>query len=436
MDADTIDRVTGLSTAAGFRSALRTRAGASRGLAGVGLVLLDLDDFHQVNASSGFTAGDDLLHGVATGLRAAVGVGMGAPQVAPQVARLSADEFAVLVDADADELPDLAERLHRAVTHAASGTTACVGHAAGTSAGTVQDLMSRAGAALRAARLRGPRSSAGGSDVVLATSLAEQEDLEVRTALRLGEYELHYLPIVRLVDRRTVGVETLVRWRRGHGALEAPGSFLPFVRRSGLAAEFGAHVLEQAARQWVAGLRAAVKVVAPAEDAAPRLSVNIHGEQAEQEGFDALVLHLLHRCGVATDEFMLEVTEGALDHPSVPDRLARLRAAGVRISLDDFGSGPIVLARRGELPIDVIKIDQTLIRELDVEDPDIELVADVLRLASLLGLEVAVEGVETPVLAERLHRIGVPLAQGFLFGRPCTAEELVARLVTEQAVSR
>jgi len=223
-------------------------------------------------------------------------------------------------------------------------------------------------------------------------------------------------------------VETLVRWRREATTLVAPGSFLPFVRRSGLAAEFGAHVLEQAATEWVAGLRGAVTGAELPAGPTPMLSVNVDGEQAEQEGFDALVLHLLQRSGVRPDEVMLEVTEGVLDRPSVTERLVRLREAGVRISLDDFGSGPIVLARMRDLPLDVIKVDQTLVAALDPQDPDVALIADIQQLAAHLGLQVAVEGVESPQLVERLRAIGIPLAQGFHFGRPCTADELIERL--------
>lgn len=427
MRAESIDPVTGLGNASDLRAALEVRAAAPGGLSGCGLILLDLDGFHRVNVRSGFEAGDALLRSVAARLTEGQPDGS-SDAAARSVARVSADEFAVLIDADEVELAAHADRARAATSEAHASITACVGYASGAEGDTPQDLVLRAGAALRSARRHGPDSIAGDADAAVGSSLAEQEDLEVRTALRLGEYELHHLPIVRLADGRPVGVETLVRWRREHGALVAPGSFLPFVRRSGLAAEFGAHVLEQAATEWVAALRDAVAAATEPVGATPLLSINIDGEQAEQEGFDTLVLHLLQRCGVRPDEVMLEVTEGVLDRPSVTERLVRLREAGVRISLDDFGSGPIVLARMRELPLDVIKVDQTLVGALDPQDPDVSLIADILQLASLLGLQVAVEGVETPLLVERLRTIGIPLAQGFHFGRPCPADELVARL--------
>jgi len=435
VDAEPIDHVTGLGAAANLRSVLVAHAAGPDGLAGSGLVLLDLDGFHRVNIHAGFAAGDALLRTVATMLKDEANDAAPGEPVVRLIARLTADEFAVFVEADEDALLAFAARLQEAVTEVTPSVTACVGSAPGDASDTPQDLVLRAGAALRAARRRGAGSIVGAEEVTASTSLAEQEDLEVRTALRLGEYELHYLPVMRLSDDRPAGVETLVRWRREHGTLVAPGSFLPFVRRSGLAAEFGAHVLEQAADEWVRVVRDAVTRASDPEGvdalrsgATPMLAVNIDGEQAEQDGFDALVLHVLARCGVRPDEVMLEVTEGVLDRPTVTERLVRLREAGVRISLDDFGSGPIVLARMRELPLDMIKVDQTLVAALDPLDPDVALISDIQRLASLLGLQVAVEGVETALLVERLRRTGIPFAQGFHFGRPCTAGELVHRL--------
>jgi len=435
VDTDAIDRVTGLGTARTLRAALAARAGEPGGLEQLGLVLLDLDGFHRINVLSGFDAGDAWLRSVAGRLMDTADTRSARSATIHLIARLSADEFVVLADGDDAALSALAERLRQAIAQVEPTATACFGYAAGVATDTPQELVLRAGAALRAARRRGPNTIVGELQAAAPTSLAEQEDLEVRTALRLGEYELHHLPIIRLADGRPVGVETLVRWRREQSTLVAPGSFLPFVRRSGLAAEFGAHVLEQAATEWVAALRGAITGATLGAGPPPVLSVNIDGEQAEQEGFDALVLHLLARCGVRPDEVMLEVTEGVLDRPSVTERLVRLREAGVRISLDDFGSGPIVLARMRDLPLDVIKVDQTLVAALDPQDPDVALISDIQRLASLLGLAVAVEGVETSLLVERLRAIGIPLAQGFHFGRPCTAGELVDRLLVGHGVA-
>lgn len=419
------DLLTGLGSGAQCREELERLAADPAGLTDVGLILADLDGFHHVNVQQGYEAGDDLLRAVAAQLMAAVG------DEGP-LYRLSIDEFALIVAKAGEDLKDVAGRV-RAAFAAASGAgtmTASIGVASAQPDDGPQDVLQRAGMALHMARRSGPGSLVDAATATML-SVAEQEDLAVRTALRAREYELHFLPVMRLADDRAVGAETLVRWRRDRGPLVAPGSFLPFVRRSGLAAEFGAHVIEEACATWVERLRSALN---GEEGSAPQLTINVDGEQAEQEGFDALVLHLLQRAGVRPDELVLEVTEGVLDRPSVTERLRRLRAAGVRISLDDFGSGPIVLASMRELPVDLIKIDQALVADLDPQDPDVGLIADIQRLAERLGLSVAVEGVETELLLDRLRALGIPFAQGYHFGEPCAADELIERLLAAAPV--
>jgi len=421
------DLLTGLGSGAQCREELERLAASPEGLAGVGLILADLDGFHHVNVQQGHAAGDELLRAVAAQLVAAVGE-------AGPLFRLSVDEFALIAAGTQQDLADAAQRMRQAIAMAspAAPRTTCIGIGMAQPDDGPQEVLQRAGMALHLARRRGPGSLVDAVTMAVL-SVAEQEDLAVRTALRASEYELHFLPVMRLADDRAVGVETLVRWRRDRGPLVAPGSFLPFVRRSGLAAEFGAHVIEGACTTWVTSLRHAL---AGQDGSAPQLTINVDGEQAEQEGFDALVLHLLERAGVRPDELVLEVTEGVLDRPSVTERLHRLRAAGVRISLDDFGSGPIVLASMRELPVDVIKVDQALVADLDPQDPDTGLIADIQRLAERLGLSVAVEGVETTLLLDRLRALGIPFVQGFLFGEPCTAEEMIVRLAAQPVTSR
>jgi predicted signal transduction protein with EAL and GGDEF domain len=263
VDADAVDQVTGLGTAAVLRSALDARASHPSGLAGSGLILLDLDGFHRVNVESGFAAGDALLRSVATRLmdvaRAAAQASPSSPTVRMS-ARLSADEFAVLVEADEEGLAALAQSLQEAVAQAGPDVTACVGFAPGAADDDPQGLMLRAGhgaACREASRSRRDRSPVTRTRRQVRASRSRRTSRSARRCGSVSTSSTH-LPIVRLEDDRPVGVETLVRWRREHGALVAPGSFLPFVRRSGLAAEFGAHVLEQAATEWVAALREAV----------------------------------------------------------------------------------------------------------------------------------------------------------------------------------
>jgi EAL domain-containing protein (putative c-di-GMP-specific phosphodiesterase class I) len=156
--------------------------------------------------------------------------------------------------------------------------------------------------------------------------------------------------------------------------------------------------------------------------------VNVDVEQAEQDGFDRLVLHLLNRASVPPDELVIEVAESVLAEPAAVERLRRLRTAGVHIAIDDFGAGPVVLSEIRELPVDIIKVDQVLVGRLDPLAPDIGLIQDLHRLAGLLGLWLAVEAVETPMLAQRIAGLGVPLAQGYHYARPMPPEDVMVWL--------
>jgi EAL domain-containing protein (putative c-di-GMP-specific phosphodiesterase class I)/GGDEF domain-containing protein len=392
---------------------------------GCALVLLDLDGFHAHNLAEGFDAGDRLLRQVAAVLVDVAEDG--------RVLHLSADEFALLLPCgDADEAVDRAHAVVGALSSLVPLTTACAGAVmlARDPGGevAVHRTVQRAGLALQAARRSGPGAVAGMPEGGGPLSSAEQDDLDVRTALRLGDYELHFQPLVVPATARPVGVEALIRWRRESEEVLRPGVFLPQVRRSGLAAEFGAGVLIDALARWTGGLRAAVLDARGDGVPSPILTVNVDVEQAEQDGFDELVLHLLRRADVPPEELVIEVAEAVLAEPAAVERLRRLRAAGVHIAIDDFGAGPVVLSEVRELPVDIIKVDQVLVGRLDPLAPDMGLIQDLHRLAGLLGLWLAVEAVETPMLAQRIAALGVPLAQGYHYARPMPPEDVMAWL--------
>jgi EAL domain-containing protein (putative c-di-GMP-specific phosphodiesterase class I)/GGDEF domain-containing protein len=394
---------------------------------GHALILLDLDGFHALNLAEGFDAGDRLLRAVAAMLTEVADDG--------KVVDLSADEFAVLLPcADEDEALDRAHGLVGALSVLVPPTTACAGavmvvaDADAPGEVAVRRTVQRAGLALQAARRSGPGAVAGMTERGGPLSSAEQDDLDVRTALRLGDYELHFQPLVVPATSLPVGLEALIRWRREAEEVLGPGVFLPQVRRSGLAAEFGAAVITDALARWTSGLRSAVVAVCGDGVPSPILTVNVDVEQAEQDGFDELVLHLLRRASVPPDELVIEVAESVLAEPTAVERLRRLRAAGVHIAIDDFGAGPVVLSEIRELPVDIIKVDQVLVGRLDPLAPDMGLIQDLHRLAGLLGLWLAVEAVETPMLARRIAGLGVPLAQGYHYARPMPPEDVMAWL--------
>jgi len=400
-------------------------------LAGLGpehaLILLDVDGLHAHNLAEGFASGDRLLRSVAATLDAVREDGT--------ALRLSADEFGLVVPcADADAASAVAAEVLRLLADGAPAVSACCGvvmlveDAPGVVA--VRRTVQHAGLALQAARRSGSGSIARLPDGGGPLGSAEQDDLDVRTALRLGDYELHFQPLVVPATHVPVGIEALIRWRREPTEMSGPGTFLPQVRRSGLAAEFGAGVFVDALTRWTGGLRAAVLAASGDASPAPLLTVNVDVEQADQDGFDMLVLHLLERSGVPPSELVVEVAEPVLAEPSAVERLRRLRAAGVHVAIDDFGAGPVVLSEVRELPVDIIKVDQVLVGQLDPLAPDTSLIEDLCRLAGLLGLLLAVEAVETPALAQRIATLGVPLAQGYHYAHPMPPDEVVAWLGT------
>jgi diguanylate cyclase (GGDEF)-like protein len=393
---------------------------------GHGLVLLDIDGFHAHNRDQGHDAGDRLLRAVAAGLAETLPDGT-------HLLRLSGDEFAAIVGCvDEDDLLLEGRALAATVAGLGAGRSASCGVAL--LDGDARSSVRRVGLALAAARRSGTGQVCAAPIGGPPLSHVEQDDLDVRTALRLGDYELHFQPLVipssatATTPATPVGVEALVRWRRDASELLSPGVFLPTVRRAGLAAEFGANVLAAALGHWVATLRSALVVGNGGEVHAPLLAINVDVEQAEQDGFDELVLHLLRRATVPPEQLIIEVTEAVLAAPAAVERLRCLRAAGVHVAIDDFGAGPVVLSEVRELPVDIIKVDQVLVGRLDPSAPDMGLIDDLWRLASLLGLTLSVEAVESPALAQRITELGVPLAQGYHYARPMPPPEAVAWL--------
>jgi EAL domain-containing protein (putative c-di-GMP-specific phosphodiesterase class I) len=239
---------------------------------------------------------------------------------------------------------------------------------------------------------------------------------------------LYFQPLVDPSTSRPLGLEALVRLCEDGEVNVEPDVLMPLIRRAQMGVEFGAFVIEQALARWAQGLGAAVRAASGSSGSGVLLTVNIDIEQVQQEGFDALVLYLLARAGVPAEELAVEIAEPVLADPSASKRLRVLRAAGVRVALDDFGAGPVVLSEMRDLPVDIIKVDQVLVGRLDPLAPDVGLIEDLQRLAGLLGLWLAVEAVETPLLAQRIAALQVPIAQGYHYARPMPPSETLAWL--------
>jgi EAL domain-containing protein (putative c-di-GMP-specific phosphodiesterase class I) len=237
---------------------------------------------------------------------------------------------------------------------------------------------------------------------------------ELSRALESDEFEVHYQPIVRLGDTRPTAVEALVRWMHPTRGLLMPIEFVPIAEAIGLMEQLGAWVLRQACADMAA--------YAPDLD----LCVNVSDAQMIGPGLVATVLDTLVDTGFSADRLVLEVCERTV----VPDlvllgrALTALQTLGVRVALDDFGAGFSSLERLSRLPLDIMKIDACLVRNLADDENDRRIVHAIVSLAHSLDLSVVGEGVETVRQCEVLQEVGCVLGQGYLFGRPAPAASL------------
>ncbi|MER7002570.1 bifunctional diguanylate cyclase/phosphodiesterase [Dactylosporangium sp. NPDC000555] len=403
----TRDPVTGLANRALLTGLL---AGIRPGLT---VVLLDLDGFKEINDELGHQAGDALLVQVAGRLRAAL------PD-ADLLARPGDDEFAAVWRGSAPA--DAAERALARLRppYQVGGRQV---HLTGSAGVVVADGQRTSAEVLRDADLALDAAKGGGKDRIvrfdagLRTAVDRHRELAagLRRALRDGEFELHYQPVVRLADGRITAVEALLRWHPPGGDPIPPGVFIPVAEATGLIVPLG---------WWVLG-RACAQARAWYERDGVGLTVNVAAHQLREPDFVDRVRAALEAAGLPPAALVLEVTESTLvaDAESTA-RLDALRADGVRVAIDDFGTGYSSLAYLVHLPVDVLKIDRTFVAMA----VDTTLMRAILQLAGGLALQTVAEGVETEEQASTLRALGCEHAQGFLFSRPVRPDALEALL--------
>ncbi len=388
---------------------------------GFAVMFLDLDRFKLINDSCGHHTGDKVLVETANRLTRVIGAeGM--------VARLGGDEFAVLLPAPQSVAAVIATG--EAVIAALSAPirldtrTVHVGASIGVSLGGVHG--STADELLRAADLAqyDAKSSGRGCVVVyssdLLRNLADRQALEIelRLALAIGEFAVHYQPFVDLASGAIVGFEALLRWNHPQRGLIHPQQFVPLAEETGLIVPIGEWVLREAlaeAATWPAGLSVAVNVSA----------VQLRGGEILRQ-----VIAALSATGFDPARLELEITETMLIENEVQclDVLHRLRSLGVRIALDDFGTGYSSLNYLRRFPFDKIKIDRCFVADMTDQagqpGDSAAIVEAVLDLAAKLNMATIAEGVENPVQLEQLRTWGCGQVQGWLTGRAVPAEEL------------
>jgi diguanylate cyclase len=422
------DSVTGLPNRRFFTEELERRLAAAHGGGeAFALLFVDLDNFKGVNDTLGHDAGDQLLRELAQGLRDTV-------RDADFVCRLGGDEFAiVLTGIDADVpleriLDKVGAAARRAVTlgSAEVSVSASIGVAlypqAGTDAGT---LLRNADTAMYHAKASGKDRS-----VIFAPELLQSATREflIRSALPRAierhELALHYQPIVDLERREVIKLEALLRWHGATGRF-SPAEFIPIAEETGAIVAIGDWVIDQACAQLALWRSRGL----PAAGRALTMSVNVSARQLRDRDFPARVAAALERHRVRPQHLEIELTESQLlDFDATTTRvLAALEGLGLKLVIDDFGAGFSSLAYLSRLSIDGIKVDRALIEDLGRSEGR-SVAAAILAMARSLAIDVVAEGVETEEQAGTLASLGYPKAQGWLFGKPMAAEQVVALL--------
>ncbi len=394
---------------------------------GVTVMLMDLSRFKAVNDSLGHSYGDEVLKQVVTRLRACS---------ADYVARLGGDSFAlvragVFSSAEMDRychfvLDRISEAYeigdHRAMIGAKLGVTD-----SRVSGYEPEVLFSRADMALSAAHDI-PGNAYAHYSPDMDDILRNKQDMEValRTALKENQLSVAYQLQVSLETGEITGVEALVRWTHPQLGAVSPGVFIPVAEETGLIIELGRWVLDTACKEvvtWPGRID---------------LAVNVSPLQFEFGDVVKDVAAALEASGLPADQLKVEVTEGLLvtNASGIIEELQRLREMGVTIALDDFGTGYSSLSYLGRLPVDIIKIDQSFIRGLPQNQESGAIVRAVMTLSESLGKTVVAEGIENADQAWMLRLAGCHIGQGYHYGRPLGAEEIVRRLEEESPKTR
>ena len=415
------DVLTGLPN----RSLLQDRLGqavaySARSGCAVWVLLIDLDRFKFVNDSMGHKAGDVLLMTIAARLRSAL-------RDTDTVARLSGDEFVVILTEQSDEQlsADIVQRLMDSVAQPVIlGTkeffvTCSIGVAVHPTDATAADgLIEHADVAMYRAK------QVGRNNFQFYTPAMNDEAMErvriesaLRNALERKEFVLHYQPQVNLESGQVVGMEALIRWQHPELGVVAPGRFISVAEETGLIVPIGAWVMRTACAQNQAWQDAGLGRL--------RVAVNLSARQFGATNLVADIGAVLNQTGLAPELLEIELTESLFmsDVTLAVELLHAMKKLGVNLSIDDFGTGYSSLSYLSRFPIDVLKIDRSFVSDITRDASDAAIVASIIALAHNLQLDVIAEGVETREQLDYLRRHGCDEMQGYFFSQPLAAAD-------------
>ncbi|ABC62876.1 putative bifunctional diguanylate cyclase/phosphodiesterase [Erythrobacter litoralis] len=397
----------------------------------IAFIMVDLDNFKQVNDLNGHQAGDDVL------VRAADRMSSLLPRDG-LLARLGGDEFAIVHPYDKTS-PDLVEQFvsrlidslakPMAVQSQKVDVTVSVGIASGMSGRhgeqnetDAQVLMHQADIAMYHAKRQG-KNRYYWFEETMENELRFRNQLErgIRIGVEKGEFVPHYEQQVDIATGRLMGFEMLARWNSPKLGMISPEIFIPIAEDIGVIAELSEGLMRQAfrdAKEW---------------DPSLTISVNISPVQLRDPWFSQKILKLLQECNFPAQRLDIEITESCL-HDNVGvvrSMITSLKNQGVKISLDDFGTGYSSLSQLRSLPFDRIKIDRSFVSELKDEDANSKIVSAIISLGAGLEMPITAEGIEDATILETLQQMGEMKGQGYLYGRPESASDVRKRLEKE-----
>lgn len=415
------DVLTGLPNRTLFRDRLGlAMMQAKRSGAKVAAMFVDLDRFKLANDTFGHLKGDELLKQVAQRLQKVL-------RETDTLARIGGDEFTILLPGlrGKDDAAALAAKLLAEVAAPFSidgceiFLTASIGITIFPGDGDdVETLLCHADIAMYQIKSQGKNGFAFFSpEMGETTSRRLSLENEIRRALEHDQFELYYQPQVDFQSRRVIGCEALIRWRHPGRGIVPAGAFLPVIEEIGMMSALTYWVIERACISlrswWGAGLQL------------PRMSVNVPPAVLAESDFCERLLAIVDRYGIPRRSFEIELTENAFiaDQQTMSLKLAGLADDGIRIAIDDFGTQYSSLSYLRHLPVTTLKIDQSFVREIENGNDDSPIVRAIVAIAAGLNLSLVAEGVETPLQAEYLGRLGANEMQGYLFGKPMPAPD-------------
>ncbi len=420
------DSLTGLPNRAFFEENLSDLLSRLSDEKRVAVLFLSLDRFQGLRDTLGHTFGGDLLCEVAARLNNLVRNGI-------VVARFEGDEFALLLSfADPQELTRFANEVfavfdlpfqlgeYEMMISASMGIGLFPDHGS-----DAQTLLKNAGAALSHARKQGGNNYQFYTVEIHKTALKRLAlENELRRGLDHGEFELYYQPKIEINSSRIKGMEALIRWNHPDGVVVPPSDFIPAAEETGLIVPMGEWILRTACAQNKVWHDMGFKL---------ELAVNLSPVQFQQADLCDYIKSTVAASGLDPHYLNLEVTEGSImnNTETAVAILSELRNSGIKISIDDFGTGHSSLGYLKRLPIDVLKIDRSFVTDVTTDQDDAALVMAIITLAHTLRLEVVAEGVETDAQLRFLHLLRCDEWQGYLFSKPVPAAEFERLLGVE-----